>query len=483
MTETSLKNKTAKGLFWGGLGTGFQQILGLIFGIALGRLLSRDDYGMIGMLTIFQAIASLLQESGFTSALAIRKDVTHKDYNSVFWFSITISLVIYLVLYTAAPLIADFYHNEELIPLARFSFLSFVISSTSIAPRAHLFRNVRAKESAIISFTSVAVSGIVAVILAFNGFAYWGIAIQTMVYCITNVLLSWHYSDFRPTLQFDFKPIKEMFGFSSKLLVTNLFITINNNLFSVILGRFYAPKVVGDFTQANKWNNMGHSFITGMINGVAQPILASVQEKKERQLKVFRKMLRFTAMVTFPLMFGLSIIAKEFIVITITEKWLESAVIMQLLCLWGAFIPINNLFSHLVVSRGHSNIYMYNNIGLSILQIAAVFASYPLGIHAMIGIFVLINILWVFVWQQIVYREIFLRLKEMLKDLAPYFLLSSGLCFTALILGEYIGNIYLRLLAKILFVGVLYLLILWKSGSVIFKECIDYFRTKIKHGK
>ena len=143
-----------------------------------------------------------------------------------------------------------------------------------------------------------------------------------------------------------------MFGFSSKMLITQVFIIINQNLFSVLLGKFYTKQEVGDFSQANNWNNKGHALITGMINGVTQPVLASVANDPQRQAAVFHKMLRFTAFISFPAMFGLSLISREFILIAITDKWLASARIMQLLCIWGAFIPINNLFSLLLVSRG-----------------------------------------------------------------------------------------------------------------------------------
>ena len=161
-----------------------------------------------------------------------------------------------------------------------------------------------------------------------------------------------------------------MFGFSSKMLITQVFIIINQNLFSVLLGKFYTKQEVGDFSQANNWNNKGHALITGMINGVTQPVLASVANDPQRQAAVFHKMLRFTAFISFPAMFGLSLISREFILIAITDKWLASARIMQLLCIWGAFIPINNLFSLLLVSRGRSSIFMFNSIALSVYQLS-----------------------------------------------------------------------------------------------------------------
>lgn len=478
MTQPSLKEKTAKGLFWGGLSNGMQQLLGLLFGIVISRILSRTDYGMIGMLAIFSAIAQILQESGFIAALANRKNPTSNDYNAVFWFSVILSALIYLLLYFSAPLIADFYNTPELIPLSRLCFLSFFISSFSIAPRAILFRNLKVKENAIISLSSLTVSGIVAIILAINGFAYWGLAIQTIAYVTVVTTLNWYFAGWKPSFQLDFTPIKEMFGFSSKLLITNIFMAVNNNLFSLLLGKFYTKQDVGDFSQANKWNNMGHIFITGMINSVAQPVLASVANDPQRQLAVFRKMLRFTAFISFPAMFGLSIIAKEFIVITITDKWLDCARIMQLLCIWGAFVPINNLLSNLIISRGRSSVYMISNVTLSLLQIITACISYPYGITTMIYLFVAINILWMFVWYYFVRREVPLTLFNMLKDISPYLLLAAALTASAYYLTSGISNLYLSLITKVVFVASIYALILWKMQSVIFNECIQYFNKK-----
>ena len=223
MSESSLKEKTAKGLFWGGFSNGAQQLLNLAFGIVLGRLLDASDYGMVGMLTIFSAIASALQEGGFVSALTNRKEVCHKDYNAVFWFSILCSITIYILLFFAAPLIADFYKIPELIPLSRFSFLGFVIASMSIAPRAYLFKNLKIKETTLISISSLGISGTVGILLAANGFAYWGMATQSITFVTVMTILNFYFSHWRPKLEFDLKPIREMIGFSSKLIITNIF--------------------------------------------------------------------------------------------------------------------------------------------------------------------------------------------------------------------------------------------------------------------
>ena len=474
----SLKEKTAKGLFWGGFSNGLQQLLNLLFGIFLARLLTRADYGMVGMLAIFTQIASTLQEGGFIAALTNRRQNSHRDYNAVFWFSTSCSVVLYIVLWFSAPLIAGFFRTPELVPLARFTFLSFVIASLSISPRAILFKNLKVKENTVISLSCLIGSGVVGIALAANGFAYWGLAAQSLVYVSIVTVLNFYFARWRPTLQFDLTPIREMVGFSSRMLITNIFNIVNHNLFSTLLGRFYSPREVGDFSQANKWNYMGHATVTGMINSVAQPVLASVADDRARQLAVFRKMLRFTAFVSFPAMLGLSLVSHELIVLTITDKWLASAGILQLLCLWGAFVPVSNLFSNLLVSRGHSSVYMWSTICLSVLQLAAACAMYPLGMMWMLRVFVAINIAWLFVWFAFARREIALTLGNLLKDIGPYLLLSAVLVIFAHYLTQSIGSHFLRLVAKVAVVATLYSVTLWRLQSVIFRESVRFLLKK-----
>ncbi len=470
----TLKEKTAKGLFWGGLSNGAQQVLNLIFGIFLARLLSTEDYGLVGMLTIFSLIANSLQEGGFISALNRKKDVSHQDYNAVFWTCSLFSLTIYLILFFCAPLIAEFYGEPRLTALSRYIFLGFFITSLGIAPRALLFRNMKVRQSSIVPFVSLLLSGIVGVTMAATGFAYWGIATQTLVYVSLFTGLTFYYSRWHPTFNIDFRPIRKMFGFSSKLIITNIVIIINTNIFSVILGRLYSPQIVGNYTQANKWNYMGWSLINNMLNGISQPVFAKTDSDKERQRNIFRKLLRFTAFVSFPLMLGLALVAQEFIVILLGEKWIESAILLQLLCVMGAFYPISYLFSNLLISRGHSATYMWGNIALCLTQLAAVMVSASYGIEVMIMVYVAVTISWILVWHYFAYQEIDIRLTDIVKDILPYLIITVILIFSAHLLTLSINNLYLKFLMKVIFVAVTYCIILWLLRSTIFRESMEF---------
>ncbi len=449
-------------------------MLNLVFGIFLARLLSTEDYGLVGMLTIFSLIANSLQEGGFISALNRKKNISHKDYNAVFWTCSLFSLTIYLLLFFCAPYLAEFYGDSRLTSLSRYIFIGFFITSLGIAPRALLFRNMKVRESSIVPFVSLLLSGIVGVTMAATGFAYWGIATQTLVYVSLFTGLTFYYSKWHPTFNIDFSPIREMFGFSSKLIITNIVIIINTNIFSVILGRLYSPHIVGNYTQANKWNYMGWSLINNMLNGISQPVFAKTDNDKERQRNIFRKLLRFTAFVSFPLMLGLALVAQEFIVILLGEKWIESARLLQLLCVMGAFYPISYLFSNLLISRGHSATYMWINIALCITQLAAVVVSASYGIEVMIMVYVAVTIAWILVWHYYAYQEINIRLSDIVKDISPYLIITVILIFSAHLLTLDINNLYLKFLIKVIFVAVSYCIILWLLRSTIFRESMEF---------
>lgn len=474
MAEQTLKDKTSKGLFWGGLSNGAQQLLSLFFGIFLARLLSPEEYGMVGVLAIFSALALIVCDSGFVIALINKKVIRHEELNAVFWFSLFMAVLCYVILFFCAPLIARFFQNPNLISISRWSFLNFVITSLGIAPSVDLGKSLRIKEKAISNMVALVVSGTVGVILAFKGFSYWSIVIQTLIMVTIITSMYWSYSRWRPSFSWDFKPIKEMFGFSSKLLISNAFDAVNTYLFSIIFGRLYTEKEVGFFNQANKWNTMGASTIKGMVGSAAQPVLVEVGDEHERQLRIFRKMVRFTAFLSFPAMFGLALIAPEFIVITIKAKWLPSAELLRILCVSGAFVPIIHLFCNLVLSKGKSTAYMWAFISLSLVLFALMSVIYPLGITMMVIAYTVVNVCWVFIWFLLVRREIGYAFRQFLFDILPFLGITLALVFGAWFVTRGIDNIYLLLFSKVLLVAGSYSLVMWLSGSVAFKECIQF---------
>ena len=472
--EKSLKERTAKGLIWGGLSNGLMQVMGAVFGLVLMNKLAPDDYGKVAALNIFAALASALQESGFISALCNRKDPTHEEYNAVFWFNILISITLYLILWFCAPLIADFYHDPDLIILSRVIFLGFLFSGIGTAQRAYLFGHLMVKETSICNICGILISGIIGVTLAWNDLKYWALVIQAISFVAVVQSMSWYFSKWRPSLDIDLRPACQMFGFSSKLMLTNVFNILNKEAFSVLLNRKFTNHVAGIYTQARKWDDMASNTINSMVTSVAQPTLAQVREEIGRYRQVFRKMMRFVCFVTFPAMFGLAIIAQDFILLIGKEKWAESGTMLALLCIHGAVVPITTLYSNLTISRGKSGV----NMACTITQCLAVWAGlvllYPKGLMPMVIYFIALNVAWLGVWQWWAKRLVGLRWREALKDILPF------LVFTLIVHGftwwatNGIPIMWLRMVCRIIMAGVLYAGIMWVSGAKIMRETVEY---------
>ena len=475
----NLKEKTAKGLMWGAINNGTMQVLNLLIGIIVLRQLTPDDTGLVGMLAIFTAIAGNLQSSGFSTALINEKQPTAQQYNSVFWFNILMGGLLYVLLFMSAPLIAWFFHQPRLTDLSRFLFLSFFISSFGISTNAYMVKNMMNREITIINLTALVISGSTAIVMALNDMAYWSLAWQQVVNSAILILGRFYYVKWKPSLQFTFDYIRQTFSFSMKILVTMIVNTVNQNLLTVIFGRLFRDaRVVGNFFQAYKWDSMAFQTVGGMVGQVAQPVLVSVREEKEREQQVFRKMLRFTAFLSFPALFGLALVAHEFILCTIGYEWIECIPLLQILCISGAFMPIYTLYQNLVISHGRSDINMWLNIGQIVLQLCIILLFYRQGITIMVIAYSVFNILWLGAWMPSAKRIIGLRFLNVLKDIVPFMLCGALVMVATYFATIAISNIYLLLVVRVLIAAALYYGIMRLLNVVILRECMQFILKK-----
>ena len=477
----SLKEKTAKGLFWGGMNNGVQQLLGLAFGIILGRLLDPSDYGMTAMLAVFSVIANELQASGFKTGLINLKDPKHEDYNAVFWFNIVVGAVIYVVLFFSAPLIAAYYHQPALIPLSRYVFLGFVFSSFGMAQSAYLTKNLQIKQIAQCGMTATLTSSIVSVILAALGFGYWALATQYLLYIAINTLLLWYFSPWRPTfspLSSHLSPLKRLFPFSMKIMISAIFTQINNNIMNLLLGRYYGETNTGHYNQAYQWSSKCFLLVGNMLKQVDQTVLVGLHDERERQLAVLRKMIRFTAFISFPLLFGLGLVSHEFIVLAIGEKWAFSASLLPLLCLCGAFMPLSTLLTDSIISQHRSDIYLWNTLVLGIIQIVLMISLWRQGIYMMVIGYTILNIVWMFVWYFFVWRLMNYRLIHFLKDIIPFALAAAAVMAVTGLATQMIPVLWLKLLSRVVLAAILYYVLMRLSGAVILKECLEFIKRR-----
>ena len=459
-------------MLWGGLNSGIQQLVGLAFGIVLGRLLAPSDYGMMAMISIFSLVATALQDSGFRTALTNIEHPKHEDYNSVFWFNIIMASSLYVILFLAAPLIGEYYHTPRVVPLCRYAFLSIVIASFGTAQSAYLFKHLRAKQQAEAGALAVILSSMTGVGMAFAGMAYWSLATQGLVYVGINTLLQWHFSPWRPSIHgITFAPVRRMFRFSCKILATTIMTHVNNNVLNILLGHYFTPRDTGNYNQAYQWNTKCYSLVQSMVAQVAQPVLVSLNGEEGRQKDVFRKMMRFTAFITFPLLFCFGLVAKEFIVTAIGEKWLASAQLIQILCISGATMPLSTLFSNMIISKGRSGTFFWCTFTLGLVQIATMIMIWPMGIRTMVIAYTLLNTSWLLVWLFFVRRLIGYGYWMFFCDVMPFALAAAGVMGVAYVATMPLSNLIALLISRFIIAVVLYYAVMKIARVKILAEC------------
>lgn len=478
----NLKEKTAKGLFWGALNNGTIQVLNVLIGIMLGRKLSPEEWAPIGMIAIFSAIAGNLQSSGFSTAIVNMKAPTSNDYNAVFWFNTLVSAIVYLVLFACAPWIAWFFEQPCLTDLSRFIFLAFFISSFGISTNAYMMKNMMQREMTIVGVTALIISGITAIILAFQGYSYWSLAWQQVINAFVLVVGRWVFVKWRPSFKVDFTPIRRTFRFSMNILITMIINTVNNHILTFVFGKLFTrtPQVVGNFFQAFKWDTMAYQTVGGTIEQVAQPVLVNLRDNEDesREVRVFRKMMRFTAFLAFPAMFGLSLVSEEFILATIGQKWIDCVPLLRVLCIGGAFMPFYSLYKNLIISQGRADLNMWLNISQIVLQFVLIFATYQQGILMVVYAYSFLNVVWLLAWQFFAHRMIGLRLVHVLKDTLPFALISGAVMVASHFATMQFDNVYLLLTLRIVMAAVLYVGVMKLLRVKIMDECIKFLFKK-----
>lgn len=478
-----LKERTEQSLFWSMLNNGTLQVLNILFGVVLARLLTPGDYGIVGVLTIFTLIAGNLQSSGFTQALINLKEPKHEDYNSVFWFNVTTSVILYTVLWFCAPLIANFFHQPVLTDVSRFVFLAFLFSSLGIAHAAFMYKNMMNREIAIINLIALLCSGGIGIVLAFNEYAYWSLAWQQVIYISILNLGRYYFVKWRPSWHIDFGPVKRMFGFAVNILFTNIINTLSGQILTFIFGRFFPIAQVGNFTQANKWNTQANTFVSGTMGQVVQPVLVKVVDDKERQKRVYRKLLRFTAFFAFPVMLGLAFVAKEFVEVVLGSKWIECVPLLQVLCVAGAFMPFYTDYQHLAIGCKRSDLYLWCNVGQIVLQIGLILLCYyqfSQSILVVVTVYSVFMILWLAAWQAVARHLIGLKWREAILDIVPFMLITVAVFAITYFATIWIENNVLLLIAKVLIGATLYIIVMKLAKVRIFAECLEFIQKKLK---
>ena len=443
--QNSLKKKTIGGLLWSFGDLMGNQGIQFIIQIILARMLLPEDFGLIGMILVFIAISNSIVDSGFTQALIREQNATQTDYSTVFYFNFVVSVVIYFILYLSAPAISSFFSQPELVPILRVLSLGVIIKSFEIIPKAMFTKEVNFKAQATVNMTASITSGIAAVVLALAGFGVWSLVVRTLAMNIVQSLLLSISKKWLPSLIFSLASFKRLFGFGWKLLVSGLIDTIYNNIFFIIIGKQYSAKALGFYTNASKFNDLAAQNLTATIQRVTYPVLSSIQDQHERLKQSFKKVIKLSAFIIFPIMVGLAAIGQPLILFLFGKEWEEMVPYFQLLCLGGMLYPLHALNLNILQVKGRSDIYLYLEIVKSIVPTVLIFMVIWLniGVFGLVSVVVIDSYIALFINIYFSGREISYSVKEQLKDILPIYLITIAMGIFVLSAGKLFPDIHL----------------------------------------
>lgn len=379
----SLKNKTLKGTIWGTIERFSVQGIQFLVMIIMARILTPEDYGLIGMLAIFIAISQSLIDSGFSQALIRKQDRSEIDNSTIFYFNIVVGLILYFILFLSAPLIAEFYNEPILTPLTRVISLSIIINSLVVVQRALLTVKIDFKTQAKATLTGALVSGVVGITMAYTGFGVWSIVAQQLTNFTIIMLLLWFYSNWRPKWIYSWNSFNELFSFGSKLALSGIIDTIYRNIYLIVIGKVFKASDLGFYTRAHQFADFPSANVSGIIQRVSFPVLCSIQNDDERLKIVYRRFLRISAFIIFPLMMGLAGVAKPFVILVLKEQWAFTGELLQIICFAMMWYPVHAINLNLLQVKGRSDLFLKLEIYKKFVGVIIIASTVPFGLKAM----------------------------------------------------------------------------------------------------
>lgn len=380
---TSLKQQTKKGLYWSALGNFANQGMRFAFGIILARLLSPDAYGVIGMLSIFMCIVSTFIDCGFSQALISKQNRTQADFSTEFWFNIGVGIAGYFILFLSSPWIADFYNMPILSPILKVIGLGIVINSLCVVQSAQFAIQLDFKTPAKISVFTQMVSGIVGIALAYCGWGVWALVFQQVGSSLFNAILLWRLAGWRPTMEFSKDSFRYLWGYGSKILASSLIQQVYDNIYPLVIGKFFNARTLGLYSRAQGFAILPSSNISGILGGVTFPILCKINDDNERLIRIYRQMIKMSAFIVFPLMLGMLAVADPLVKVLLNEQWYECILILQLLCCALIWQPISSIHLSILKVMGRTDIILKLEIIKRIAGIISILCSVPFGIVSM----------------------------------------------------------------------------------------------------
>lgn len=376
----NLRKKAITSVVWNSLEKFVTLAIQTICGLIVARFVAPEEFGLIGMITIFISICQVLTDSGLSQSLIRKKDVTEHDYSTIFYFNIIVGLVLYLVLYCIAPLIASFYEMPKLIEISRWAFLVIPINSLGFTQNSILMRDINFKVLSRIGIFSALCSAITGVLASFILQNVWALVIQNLILFSSKVCFLWINNPWRPTKGFSFTILKEHWGFSLSILGSGLLNSIFNNLYGLLIGKFFKAKELGLYSQAEKLQTIPSGTLTDVVGRILFPILSKVQDDDERLRRVYKKVIGMTFYLTAPVMFFCIFQGKNIFEIILPEKWQPAALYFQILCVYGLLYPLQAINVNILLAKGYSKQSLYLEFTRKGLLLCFLFGAIPFGI-------------------------------------------------------------------------------------------------------
>lgn len=423
----NLKDKAVSGVFWSGIERFSVQGVQFVVQIIMARLLLPSDYGMISMLAVFLQLTQLFMDSGFSDALIQKKDRTPLDLSTVYYFNIAISILFYLIVYVAAPYIAQFYHMAELAKITRLIFLNLILISFSAIHKTILMIRIDFKTQSKISLMSVCISGLAGILMAYQGYGVWALVVQSLMQAALTTIFSIILVKWIPLVQFSKASFNHLFSFGSKLLLSRIIHTVYYNFYTLVIGRKFSVTELGYFTRADQFAAFLSVNINVIISRVTYPILSSIQDDNGRLRMAYRQYIRLSSFVIFPLMIGLIAVAKPLITILLTDKWLGCVILLQILCLDWMLDHLSQINLNLLLVKGRSDWSLRLEIAKKAIATMILFGSIPLGVTGMCWGKVLYSVIATFMNTHYTERLIHLNFVQQMKDILPSLMLAGGM--------------------------------------------------------
>lgn len=419
MSEVSLKNKTVSGIGWSAADAFLGQGVTFLVGLVLARILSPDEYGLIGIVTIFITILRGFVDSGFGTALVREKEVTDDEYNTMFITNMVMSVAMYAILFLGAPFIAHFFVREELVALIRVSGIVLIIQAFAIVQYTNLLKKIDFKTKTKSSLISSVASGAIGIGMAIGGFGVWSLVGQLLSRELFYTICLWFFNRWMPNFRFDIGSFRYMWGFGWKMMVSGLIDRVWSELYQTVVAKFYSPMALGQYTRAKEYAALLSQNFTSIISRVSYPVLAEVQDETRRLVAAYRRIIKMTMFVTTICMFTLGAVAEPFIFCLIGPQWHQAATFLPLICLSMSLYPLHAINLRMLQIQGRSDIYLYLEIVKKILAIGPICLGIFVDIYWMLIGSIITGILAFFLNTYYTGRKLHYTSWKQLKDVAP----------------------------------------------------------------